>query len=62
VAEGDHADAFGLRHAREVGDRDAGQRKDRIDVVELQRIDQKVKPIGGWRDFARCSDCVLGYC
>ena len=46
VAERNHAHAFGLRHAGEVGDRDAGQTEDRVDAVELQGIDDQVKAVG----------------
>src|SRR4029079_16663607 len=35
-----------LRLAREVGDRDAGQAEDRIDAVELERVDQQVEAVG----------------
>jgi hypothetical protein len=45
VAEGDDADAFGLRHAAEIGDRDAGHAVDRVDAVELQRVNDEVKTI-----------------
>jgi len=33
VAERNHAQAFSLRLACEVGDRDTGQAKDRVDAV-----------------------------
>ena len=45
VAERDHAHALGLRHAREVGDRDAGQAEDRVDAVQLQRLDDQVEAV-----------------
>ena len=45
VAERDHAHAFGLRHAAEVGDRDAGQAEDRVDAVELERVDDEVEAV-----------------
>ena len=45
VAERDHAHALGLRHAREVGDRDAGQAEDRVDAVQLQRVDDEVEAV-----------------
>src|SRR5437762_50550 len=38
--------AGGLQLAREVRDRDAGQSEDRIDAVELERIDDEVKTVG----------------
>ncbi len=46
VAERDDADAFGLRHAAEVGDRDARHAVDRLDAVELERIDDEMKAVG----------------
>jgi hypothetical protein len=46
VAEGDDLHALGLRHAQEVRDRDAGQGEDRVDVVQLQRIDDEVEAVG----------------
>ena len=45
VAERDDADARGLRHAAEVRDRDAGHAVDRVEAVELERIDDEVKAI-----------------
>ena len=46
VAERDDPHALGLRHAGQVGDRDAGQGEDRVDVVELQCIDEEVETVG----------------
>ena len=45
MAERDDAHARGLRHAAQVGDRDAGHAVDRVDAVELERIDDEVKAI-----------------
>jgi hypothetical protein len=45
MAEREHADARGLRHAAEIGDRNARHAVDRVDVVELQRIDDEVKAV-----------------
>ena len=45
VAERKHADAFGLRHAAEIGDRDARHAVDGVEAVELERIDDEVKAI-----------------
>src|SRR5690606_19529416 len=45
VAERDDADAFSLRHTREVGDRNTGQTVNRVDVVQLQGIDEQLKAI-----------------
>ena len=46
VTERDHPNAGRLRHAAEVGDRDAGHAIDCREAVELQRIDDEVKAIG----------------
>ena len=46
VPERDDADARGLRHAAEVGDRDAGHAVDRVEAVELERIDDEVEAVG----------------
>ena len=53
VAERDHSQAFGLRHARQVGDRDAGQGEDRVDVVELEGVDDKVETVGRLNGVSR---------
>ena len=45
VTERDDADARGLRHAAEVRDRDAGHAIDRVEAVELERIDDEMKAI-----------------
>ena len=45
VAEREDADAGGLRHAAEVRDRDAGHAVDRVEAVELERIDDEMKPV-----------------
>ena len=45
MPERDDADAGGLGHAAEVRDRDAGHPVDRVDPVELERIDDEVKAI-----------------
>jgi hypothetical protein len=47
VAKRDDSQALGLRHAQEVRDRDPGQREKRIEAVEFQRVDEKVKAVGG---------------
>jgi hypothetical protein len=39
----------GLRHAAEVGDRNAGHAEDRVDVVELERIDDEMEAVGRGR-------------
>jgi hypothetical protein len=45
VPERDHPDPFGLRHPRQVGDRDPGQAEDGVDVVQLQRLDDEVEAV-----------------
>ena len=45
VAERDDANAGGLRHAAEIRDRDAGHAIDRVDAVELERIDDEMKAV-----------------
>ncbi len=45
VTERDDADTRGLRHAAEVRDRDAGHAVDRLDVVELERVDDEMKAV-----------------
>ena len=46
MAERNDADAGGLRHAAEVGDRDTRHAIDRSEVVELERIDDEVESVG----------------
>ncbi len=57
VAERQHAKAIGLRAAREVGDRNARQAVDRVDVVELERFDDELEAVdrchGGFRAAGR---------
>ena len=45
VAERQHADARRLRHAAEIGDRNARHAVDGVDAVELERIDNEMKAI-----------------
>ncbi len=45
VPERQYADARRLRHAAEIGDRNARHAVDRVDAVELERIDNEVKAI-----------------
>jgi hypothetical protein len=45
VPEQDDANAFGLCHTAEVNDRDARHTVDRLDAVELERIDDEMKTI-----------------
>ena len=59
MPEREDADALGLRHAAEIRDRNAGYAVDRVDAVELERLDDEVKAIrqllrrriGGFRRF-----------
>ena len=46
MAERDDPNARGLRHAAEVGDRNAGHAVNRVDAVELERVDDQVETIG----------------
>ena len=41
-----HANACGLRHAAEIGDRNAGHAVDGVDAVELERIDDEMEAVG----------------
>ena len=63
VPERDDADAFRLRHAAEVRDRNTRYAVDRLNVVELERIDDEVKAI---RQLPLCSGRIgcgfLFYC
>ena len=57
VPERDDAHAFGLRHTAQIRDRDARHTVDRVDAVELERVDDEVKAI---RQLLLCVLCV-GY-
>src|SRR4029077_10647166 len=46
VAERQHANARGPRHAAEIGDRDAGHAIDGGETVELERVDEEMKTVG----------------
>ena len=46
VAEAEVADALVLRQPQQIGDRDAGHPKDRVDPVQLQRLHHQVKAVG----------------
>src|SRR5579872_3742152 len=46
MAEGEHTKAFGLRHPSEIGDRNARHAVNRLDVVELERVDDEMKTVG----------------
>jgi hypothetical protein len=56
VAKRDHADAGGLRLARQIGDRYAWQGKDCVNVVEFQGINDEAKAVSL---FLRC--CFVGH-
>ena len=64
VAERDHAHAVGLRQAAQVGDRDAGHVVDRLDAVQLQRVDDQVEPVGqfGFGFAGGLLKCCGTYC
>ena len=51
MPERDDADALGLRHPAKIRDRDAGHTVDRIEAIELQRIDDEMEAI---RQLALC--------
>jgi len=46
VAKAEVANAFGLRQAQEIGDRDAGHAIDRVDPIQLQSLHHQVKAVG----------------
>jgi hypothetical protein len=54
VTEGEHADAGCLRHAAEVGDRNARHAVDRGEAVELERVDDEMKAVRQLLLGARC--------
>jgi hypothetical protein len=45
VTKSDKAHSFGLREAREVGDRNADQTKNRVDIVCFECIDDEVETV-----------------
>ena len=49
VPERDHAQPRCLRHAAEVGDRNAGHAVDRGEAVELEGVDDEMKTVGQFR-------------
>jgi hypothetical protein len=59
MPERNDAETFGLCHAEQIRDRNAGHGVERLDVVELERIDDKLKAI---RQSLRCIGlrCVRG--
>ena len=54
VTERDDADALGLRHAAEIGDRNARHAVDGVDAVELQRVDDEMKAVCQFLLVSRC--------
>ena len=60
VAERQNAETLGLRHAAEIGDRNARHVIDRGQIIELERIDDQVKTVGQlfflrlWLQFYCC--------
>src|SRR5262249_54557582 len=46
MAEADVADARCLRETSQIGDRDSDDPVDGVDVVELERVDNQMDPIG----------------
>ena len=55
VPETEIANAFGLREAQEVGDRDAGHPENRIDPVQLEGIHHEVEAVGHLPWHVRCA-------
>ena len=49
VAERQHPQAGGLRAAGQVGDRNARQAVDRVEAVQLERVDDELKAVGRLR-------------
>src|SRR3546814_8214768 len=65
MPEREHPQAFALHEAAKVRDRNAGHAIDRLDVVELERIDKQVEAIGQRLrrgGFARRRVDALGCC
>ena len=58
MPEAEIADAFILRQAQQIGDRDAGHAKDRVDPVQLQRLHHQVKAVGHIRRCRRIAHIV----
>ncbi len=46
MAKGNDADAGRLRHAAKIGDRNARHIVDGLDAIQLERVDDKMKPVG----------------
>ena len=68
VPERDHPHPLGLRQTAQIGDRDAGDVVDRLDAVQLQRVDDQVEPVGqfgfGFADtlLKCCGHCLVSLC
>ena len=62
VAERQHADAGGLGHAAEIRDRNARHAVDRIQAVELERIDDEIETVGLFAFVGRVGIDALYYC
>ena len=45
VAERNHPHTLRLRHARQIGDRDARQAKDGVNAIELERINNQMETV-----------------
>jgi hypothetical protein len=61
MTKADEAHAFGLRKSRQIGNRNADQPKDGIEVVQLQGVDDQMETVGGRRCFLlRCLGCSGG--
>ena len=62
VAEREHADARGLRHAAEIRDRNARHAVDRVQAVELERIDDEIEAVGLFAFVGCVGIDALYYC
>ncbi len=66
VAERNHTNAGGLRHAAKIRDRNSRHAIDRGQAVELERVDDEVKSVGQIlfrfrRGFGLCLHCCFGH-
>ena len=62
MAERQHADAGGLRQAAEIGDGNARHAVDRVDAVQLHRIDDEAEAVRQVLGLFRfCLECCFGH-
>jgi hypothetical protein len=62
VAERQHPDPLGLRHAAEVGNRNARHAIDRVEAIELECIDDQMEAIGQFLLGGCVGIDALDYC